>query len=85
MSEVLAVHGLTVAFPAPGGPRQVVAGIDFGVAADGSVLLFEANATMAILTPAADPIWDYRRAPIGRALAAATRLVRTRAATDLAR
>ena len=61
------------------------AGIDFGVAADGSVLLFEANATMAILTPAADPIWDYRRAPIGRALAAATRLVRTRAATDLAR
>ena len=55
------------------------AGIDFGVDASGSVLLFEANATMAILTPAPDPIWDYRRAPIARALAAATQMVRRRA------
>jgi TPR repeat len=55
------------------------AGIDFGVDATGSVLLFESNATMAILTPAPDPIWDYRRAPIARALAAATQMVRRRA------
>ena len=55
------------------------AGIDFGVDAAGSVLLFESNATMAILTPAPDPIWDYRRAPIARALAAATQMVRRRA------
>ena len=55
------------------------AGIDFGVDAAGSVLLFETNATMAILTPAADPIWDYRRAPIARALAAAMQMVRRRA------
>jgi tetratricopeptide (TPR) repeat protein len=55
------------------------AGIDFGVDATGSVLLFETNATMAILTPAPDPIWDYRRAPIARALAAATQMVRRRA------
>ena len=55
------------------------AGIDFGVDAAGSVLLFESNATMAILTPAPDPIWDYRRAPIARALAAATQMVRSRA------
>lgn len=57
------------------------AGIDFGVDAKGSVLLFESNATMAILTPAPDPIWDYRRAPIARALAAATQMVRRRAGT----
>jgi tetratricopeptide (TPR) repeat protein len=55
------------------------AGIDFGVDAAGSVLLFESNATMAILTPAPEPIWDYRRAPIARALAAATQMVRSRA------
>ncbi len=56
------------------------AGIDFGVDAKGSVLLFESNATMAILTPAPDPMWDYRRAPIARALAAATQMVCRRAA-----
>jgi oligopeptide/dipeptide ABC transporter ATP-binding protein len=33
MTDVLAVHGLTVGFPSPAGERQVVAGIDFGVRA----------------------------------------------------
>ena len=33
MTQVLAVHGLTVDFPAPDGPRQVVAGIDFAIPA----------------------------------------------------
>jgi tetratricopeptide (TPR) repeat protein len=47
------------------------AGIDFTLAPDGTVLLFEANATMGIHPPDADPIWDYRRAPIAQALAAA--------------
>jgi hypothetical protein len=56
------------------------AGIDFGLAPDGSILLFEANATMAILPPGPDSIWDYRRQPIGAALQAARRLVLTRAA-----
>ena len=40
------------------------AGVDFGLAADGSVLLFEANANMAIVPPDANPIWDYRRRAI---------------------
>lgn len=56
------------------------AGIDFGIGADGSVLLFEANATMVIVPPPADPIWNYRRAAIGRALDAAQRMVLVRAA-----
>lgn len=56
------------------------AGIDFGLASDGSVLLFEANATMAILPPGPDRIWDYRRQPINAALQAARGLVVTRAA-----
>ncbi|HTV52484.1 MAG TPA: tetratricopeptide repeat protein [Steroidobacteraceae bacterium] len=55
------------------------AGIDFGLASDGSVLLFEANATMAILRPAPDAMWDYRRPAIERALAAAREMVVRRA------
>lgn len=55
------------------------AGIDFGLRSDGAVLLFEANATMVIAAPAADPMWDYRRAAIERARLAAMDLVRTSA------
>src|ERR1700733_12445712 len=33
------------------------AGVDFALARDGSVLLFEANATMAVFPPDPDPIW----------------------------
>jgi glutathione synthase/RimK-type ligase-like ATP-grasp enzyme len=55
------------------------AGIDFGLAPDGSLLLFEANATMAILAPGPEKIWEYRRAPISAALLAARGLVLSRA------
>ena len=51
-------------------------GVDFGLAPDGRLLLFEANATMAIVPPPADPVWDYRRPAIAAALAAARALVR---------
>jgi hypothetical protein len=54
-------------------------GVDFAVARDGSLLLFEANATMTILPPGPDPKWDYRRASIARVLDAARQLVRDRA------
>jgi hypothetical protein len=50
-------------------------GIDFALAADGSLLLFEANATMAIIPLPPDPIWDYRRRAVGGALEAARRLL----------
>ena len=45
-------------------------GVDFALGRDGSVLLFEANAAMAILPPDADPRWNYRRAATDRALEA---------------
>jgi hypothetical protein len=54
-------------------------GVDFAVARDGRVLLFEANATMTILPPGPDPMWDYRRAAIARVLGAARQLVIDRA------
>jgi hypothetical protein len=54
-------------------------GIDFGLAPDGTVLIFEANAAMGIFLPDADPRWDYRRGAMTRALAAATEMIATRA------
>jgi hypothetical protein len=55
------------------------AGVDFGLGAGGSVLLFEANTTMVIAPPPLDAMWDYRRAAIDRALEAAKRMVLARA------
>lgn len=40
------------------------AGIDFGLNAQGDLLLFEANATMTVLPPDRDRRWDYRRAAV---------------------
>jgi hypothetical protein len=51
------------------------AGIDFALAPDGSLLLFEANATMVIIPLPPDPVWDYRRQAVTGALAAARRLL----------
>ena len=48
------------------------AGIDFAVAPDGSILLFEANATMVVFPPSADTMWDYRRRAIDAVLEAAS-------------
>ena len=55
-------------------------GVDFGLGPKGDVLLFEANATMAIYPPDPDPRWDYRRAPVDRVLAAVKALLASRAA-----
>jgi tetratricopeptide (TPR) repeat protein len=55
------------------------AGVDFGLSPDGRVLLFEANAAMVINPPDPDPLWDYRRPAIERALDAARRMVAERA------
>jgi hypothetical protein len=55
------------------------AGIDFGLATDGSVLLFEANATMIVLPPGPEPMWDYRRPATDNVLQASTRMLLRRA------
>ncbi len=48
------------------------AGVDFALGRDGSVLVFEANATMTINPPPPEPIWAYRR-PAAEAVQAAVR------------
>jgi tetratricopeptide (TPR) repeat protein len=51
------------------------AGIDFGLGADGDLLLFEANATMVIAPPDPDGRWAYRRTPISAILDAAVAMI----------
>jgi len=55
-------------------------GIDFGLNADGDILLFEANATMVIAAPPDnDPRWAYRRGPISAAIEAVVAMIKDRA------
>ena len=51
-------------------------GVDFALAADGRLLLFEANATMTIAMPPPDPDADYRRAAIRAVLDAVQAMLR---------
>jgi hypothetical protein len=53
-------------------------GVDFALAADGSVLLFEANAAMVVIAPPPEPIWGYRRGPLAAILEAAKRMALSR-------
>jgi hypothetical protein len=56
-------------------------GVDFGLTPDGSLLLFEANATMVVNPPDADPMWDYRRPAVAAALKAARGMLERLAAS----
>jgi len=56
-------------------------GVDFGLDAEGNILLFEANATMVINPPDADEQWVYRRAAIDRAVQAVHEMLLKRANT----
>jgi glutathione synthase/RimK-type ligase-like ATP-grasp enzyme len=60
------------------------AGVDFGLDPLGDLILFEANAVMTIVPPDASPQWDYRRAPIAAAIAAARKMVVSRIPAPLA-
>jgi aromatic-L-amino-acid decarboxylase len=54
-------------------------GIDFGLNEKGEVLLFEANATMAVIPPAAEKQWDYRRPAVERIYNAVLKMLMDRA------
>jgi glutathione synthase/RimK-type ligase-like ATP-grasp enzyme len=51
------------------------AGIDFGLSADGDLLLFEANATMVVNPPEPDERWAYRHPAVERIFAAVRRML----------
>ena len=60
------------------------AGIDFALTPDGDVLLFEANATMVVNPPDADPMWNYRRLAVAAITQALRRLLSRQAAAGSA-
>jgi hypothetical protein len=55
-------------------------GIDFGLNRKGEMLLFEANATMAVYWPDQNTRWDYRRPAVERIYTAVQQMLTTRAA-----
>lgn len=57
------------------------AGIDFGLNAKGEVLVFEANATMAVNPPGADERWNYRLPAYQRIREAVQKMLLARART----
>jgi hypothetical protein len=56
-------------------------GIDFGLNERGEVLVFEANATMAVFPPAEGKQWDYRRPAVARICSAVNKMLRLRTMT----
>jgi tetratricopeptide (TPR) repeat protein len=54
-------------------------GVDFGIDAAGKVVVFEANATMAVYLPAAGEEWAYRRPAYDAVIAAVRKLIADRA------
>jgi tetratricopeptide (TPR) repeat protein len=54
-------------------------GIDFGIDPEGNVVVFEANATMAVYPPAAGELYIYRRPAYDAVIAAVRRLITDRA------
>jgi glutathione synthase/RimK-type ligase-like ATP-grasp enzyme len=54
-------------------------GVDFGLDADGNVVVFEANATMAVYPPAAGDLYAYRRPAFDAVIAAVRAMIADRA------
>jgi hypothetical protein len=54
-------------------------GIDFAVSPAGDIMVFEANAAMAVYAPLTDPKWAYRRPAIEQVLTAVRTMLRERA------
>jgi aromatic-L-amino-acid decarboxylase len=61
MTAVLGPHAMTALKQIQSTLKLDYGGIDFGLNERGEVLLFEANATMAVVVPGKDECWDYRR------------------------
>jgi hypothetical protein len=54
------------------------AGVDFAIAPNGDLLLFEANATMVIAPPSQDQRWAYRRDAVAKILDAVAAMIMAR-------
>jgi glutathione synthase/RimK-type ligase-like ATP-grasp enzyme len=79
MDDVLGAAGMAT-LAAIGAALQLdYGGVDFGRDRDGNVIVFEANATMAVYPPPDDALWDYRRVAHANAIAAVRAMLVERA------
>jgi glutathione synthase/RimK-type ligase-like ATP-grasp enzyme len=81
MEAVLGAADITALAAVSDAMQLDYGGIDFGRDRSGRIIVFEANAAMAIYPPPDDPSWDYRRAAHARAIAAVRAMVVNRAVT----
>jgi Tfp pilus assembly protein PilF len=79
MEAVLGDAGLVTLAAVRDAMQLDYGGVDFGRDRNGRIIVFEANAAMAIYPPPDGPAWDYRRASHARAIAAVRAMVMNRA------
>ena len=79
MDEVLGAEGMATLAAIGAALRLDYGGVDFGRDRDGRIVVFEANATMAVYPPPDDALWDYRRAAHANAIAAVRAMLVERA------
>jgi glutathione synthase/RimK-type ligase-like ATP-grasp enzyme len=79
MAGVLGPAGMAALAAVASALQLDYGGVDFGRERGGRIVVFEANAAMAIYPPPDDPRWDYRRAAHERAIAAVRRMLLDRA------
>ncbi len=75
MAAVLGAHGMSALEAIAATMQLDYGGIDFGRDAAGNILLYEANATMAVFPPPPGEHFDYRREPVARVIAAMRQLI----------
>jgi glutathione synthase/RimK-type ligase-like ATP-grasp enzyme len=80
MSDVLGVKAMHALERVVDALQLDYGGIDFGLSADGKVILFEANATMVVTSPGPEECWHYRRAPVEQVFEAIRRMFKEKAA-----
>jgi glutathione synthase/RimK-type ligase-like ATP-grasp enzyme len=81
MAGVLGENGMAALAAVNAALHLDYGGVDFGRDRDGRIVVFEANAAMAIYPPPDDPRWDYRRGAHERAIAAVRRMLVDRGMT----
>jgi hypothetical protein len=79
MAGVLGPAGMAALAAVASALQLDYGGVDFGRERGGRIVVFEANAAMAIYPPPDDPRWDYRRTAHERAIAAVRRMLLDRA------
>jgi hypothetical protein len=75
MPAVLGANGVAALEEIAATLKLDYGGIDFGRDAQGNILLYESNATMAVFPPPPDEHFAYRRAPVANVIAAIRRLI----------